>query len=298
MVKVTARTLNFTDHFRNERPIKTTIWYPDELKNVQAATYTGPKHPLVIMSHGSGSNRISLAWLAKPLAEQGYIVASPDHYGNTFNNPIPEQFMRYWERPRDISYLLSQLLADYGNLIDQTRISAIGFSLGGYTVLALAGVNVNQQLVKEQEEATLSSGASKAMPALGKLTKKVTEGDPAEVPTDLKDDRFSKIVALAPALGTGINSTSQTVAADVPTLIIAAGGDKIAPIEQNGRNYHKFMPQATYEELPANVGHFIFLPVSKNYSPADSFWYEDAPGVDRNEIHTEVITKVQNFLNA
>lgn len=296
MSNVTARTFNFIDHTRNERPIKTTIWYRDELNLKDSQAYHGPKHPLILLSHGSGSNRISLAWLARPLAEQGFIVASPDHYGNTFNNPLPEQFKRYWERPRDLSYLLSQLLLKYGNLIDQTQISAIGFSLGGYSVLALAGVKIDQRLVIANGEATLSTKATADAPELGQLTKQVTAADPAEVPTDLKDERFSKIVALAPALGTGLGSAQQTKNVEVPVLIIAAAGDKIAPIDENGRNYHRFLPQAQYHELPDNVDHFIFLPVSKNFSPADRFWYQDATGVDRNQIHSEVITKVSDFL--
>ncbi|HJE98276.1 MAG TPA: dienelactone hydrolase [Ligilactobacillus acidipiscis] len=296
MSKVTAQTITYIDHSRDDRPLKTTIWCPENLNLAHAGTYTGEKHPLILLSHGSGSNRISLAWLAIPLAEQGFIVASPDHYGNTFNDPLPEQFKRYWERPRDLSYLLSQLLQHYGPVIDQNKIYGIGFSLGAYSVMAIAGVNVDQNLIKKQENKTLPADVVNQMPAFGKLTKKVVEADPAEVPTDLKDERFKKVVALSPALGTGIDSTQQTKNVDIPALIIAPGGDQIAPIAQNGRIYHKFLPQAIYRELPANVGHFIFLPVKKNYAAADTFWYQDAPGVDRQQIQQETITAVKKFL--
>lgn len=296
MSKVTAQTITYIDHSRDDRPLKTTIWYPENLDLDHASTYTGEKHPLVLMSHGSGSNRISLAWLAIPLAREGYIVASPDHYGNTFSEPLPEQFKRYWERPRDLSYLLSQLLQEYNPLIDQEKIYGVGFSLGAYSVMAIAGVNVDQDLIKQQEDETLPTDVVAQMPEFGKLTKKVVEAEPAEIPADLKDERFKKVVALSPALGTGINSTQQTKNVDIPALIIAPGGDEIAPIEQNGRVYHKFLPQASYQELPANVGHFIFLPAKKKYAAADSFWYQDAPGVDRQQIQQETITTVKKFL--
>ncbi|MBN7275696.1 dienelactone hydrolase [Ligilactobacillus pobuzihii] len=296
MSQVTAQTLNFTDHTREDRPLKTTLWYPEELSLDHAANYSGEKHPLILMSHGSGSNRISLAWLAMPLAAQGYIVASPDHYGNTFSNPIPAQFKRYWERPRDLSFVLSELTRQYGPLIDQERIYAVGFSLGAYSVMALAGLNVDQNLIQKQEDETLPANVVAQMPEFGMLTKKVVEAKPAEVPTDLKDDRFKKVVALSPALGTGINSRQQTKKVDIPTLIIAPGGDQIAPIDQNGRIYHKFLPDAIYQELPANVGHFIFLPAKKQSAQVDSFWYSDAPGVDRNQIHQQTIETIKNFL--
>ncbi len=292
MAKVTAQTMTFHDHNRDGRPLKNTLWYLDNIDLREEEK----KHPLIIMSHGSGSNRISLAWLAMPLAKKGCIVASPDHYGNTFDNPIPEQFKRYWERPRDLSFLLSQLLTHYGPSIDQDKIYAVGFSLGSYSVLALAGLQVDQNAIRSKENETLPPKVSAMMPEFGKLTRKVVDAKASEVPTDLKDERFKKIIALSPALGTGVDSFEQTKSIDVPVLLIAPGGDQIAPVKYNGRVYHHYLPQAQYIELPDDVGHFIFLPVNKHHSKKAAFWYEDAPGVDREKIHRETIQTVKKFL--
>ncbi|GBG94506.1 hypothetical protein LFYK43_09650 [Ligilactobacillus salitolerans] len=292
MVKVTTQTITYTDPSRTDRPLKTTLWSPAEIDLTKAVK----KLPLILLSHGSGSNRLSLAWLARPLAEQGCIVAAPDHFGNTFDHPEPEQFKRYWERPRDLSFLLSQLQRDYGGVIDNDQIFAIGFSLGAYSVLALAGVNVDQNLIKQKEKAVLNVAQSTDMPTFGKLTGKVVEADPSEVPPDLKDERFRKVVALSPALGSGLGSFDQTKNVEIPILLIAPGGDKIAPVDLNGRVYHHFLPAAKYTELPQNVGHFIFLPYKKSFPSADAFWYQDAPGVDRQQIHQQTIQQISQFL--
>ena len=41
------------------------------------------KHPLIVVSHGSGGSASGLAWLAARLAGQGFVVAIPNHQGST-----------------------------------------------------------------------------------------------------------------------------------------------------------------------------------------------------------------------
>jgi len=50
-----------------------------------------------------------------------------------------------WERARDVTTVLDLLIEDavWGHRIDDTRIGAVGFSLGGYTVTALAGGRID-----------------------------------------------------------------------------------------------------------------------------------------------------------
>ena len=84
-----------------------------------------------------------MIWLAYHLASRGYIAAAVDHHGNT--TAEKQQFAQgatlVWERPKDPSVVLDKLLTDpqFGSHIDADRIGAAGFSLGGYTVIALAG---------------------------------------------------------------------------------------------------------------------------------------------------------------
>jgi len=54
---------------------------------------------------------------------------------------LPQGFARVWERPQDLSIMVDRLLDDpiFGPRIDLRRVGAAGFSIGGYTALALAG---------------------------------------------------------------------------------------------------------------------------------------------------------------
>src|SRR5262249_25789558 len=61
------------------------------------------KHPLVMFSHGRGSNGLFYAWFAEFLAGRGYIVAALNHYrANTYDSTIAYLANKLWQRPRDI----------------------------------------------------------------------------------------------------------------------------------------------------------------------------------------------------
>jgi predicted dienelactone hydrolase len=150
------QTIRFKDTLRN-RPLTTEVWYPTtDTSRPPAAKKGYPfitdptiwsaklpviKHPLIMISHGTGGGRMTLEWLADTLVKQGFIVAAVDHWGNTFDNKIAIDFVTPWHRAQDISFVLTQLLShpEFGKAIDQDRIGAAGFSIGGFTVIALAG---------------------------------------------------------------------------------------------------------------------------------------------------------------
>ncbi|MGF6746936.1 putative dienelactone hydrolase [Paraburkholderia sp. MM5482-R1] len=106
-----------------------------------------PKYPLLLLSHGTGGSADSLDWLAASLAAQGYIVAGVNHPGNNALEPrTRDGFILWWERATDLSEVLDGVLADprFGPRVDTTRIGALGFSLGGYTVLEVAGARTDR----------------------------------------------------------------------------------------------------------------------------------------------------------
>ena len=104
------------------------------------------RHPLVMLSHGRGSNPLQYAWFAETLASQGYIVAGLYHYrANTYDQSIAYLSNKIWQRPRDISSAMDFLLKDpvWGNAIDAQRIGVAGHSQGGFTSLWIGGAKVN-----------------------------------------------------------------------------------------------------------------------------------------------------------
>ncbi len=73
-------------------------------------------------------------------------MAGTNHPGNNAVEPMTRDgFMLWWERATDASEVLDGVLADpmLGPHVDRDRIGAVGFSLGGYTVLELAGARTN-----------------------------------------------------------------------------------------------------------------------------------------------------------
>jgi predicted dienelactone hydrolase len=123
----------------------------------QPTVSPGP-YPLVLFSHGAGGCKIQSTYLMRALAEEGMLVAAPDHMDKSTKCPagkpersdLPADLLddSKWDpsfhndRGADIRKLRAALEADpaYSGLIDTTRVALVGHSLGGYTVLALAGV--------------------------------------------------------------------------------------------------------------------------------------------------------------
>jgi len=103
------------------------------------------RFPLILVSHGSGGSIEGMSWIATRLAAAGFIVAGPNHPQTTRGNSTPIATTKIWQRPADLSALLTALEIDPNWLssIGAGRIGALGFSLGGHSVLALAGARVS-----------------------------------------------------------------------------------------------------------------------------------------------------------
>lgn len=62
------------------------------------------KRPLIMFSHGAGSNGLDDAWFAEFLASHGYLVATLYHYrANTYDLTVMYTRSKLWQRPRDVS---------------------------------------------------------------------------------------------------------------------------------------------------------------------------------------------------
>ncbi|WP_312334559.1 hypothetical protein [Sphingobacterium sp.] len=306
---VGEREISYIDCTR-DRPIKAQLWYPTEDSNVKDterlfvlpptvknAKFIPNKYPLVVLSHGTGGNRFSLSWLAIELAKKGYFVVAPDHWGNTLDNKIPENFVRYWDRPLDIHFLISSLLKDrhLNSYIDSNRIASIGFSLGGYTTLALAGVHIDCNTLKKN--ASLAENRRQfVVPELVDLHELIQKIRCEDVPKNLKDSRIKASIALSPALGLGLSEIKQTDTS--PVLIIGAADDSIAPLESNALKYSQVVNNSKYTVLPPKTGHYIFLNEGKRQLvQGEPIYYRDHSMIDRKSIHQQLAAEILLFLS-
>lgn len=106
------------------------------------------RYPLVIFSHGFGGLRVQSLFWTVHLASHGYVVAAPDHVGNTTFDLVRctsdtcAVFETIPGRPDDIRILLDDLLRRNEQpedpiyaLFDTARIGISGHSLGGTTTV-------------------------------------------------------------------------------------------------------------------------------------------------------------------
>ncbi len=133
-------------HGQSAKPFAMPFFINLHLYDEAEIAFDGNKHPLVMLSHGRGSNPLMYAWLAELLASHGYIVAAPYHHrANSYDSTIAYLANKIWQRAVDVALDISYLLNDavWGKLIDADRIGVAGHSQGGFTALWIAGARIN-----------------------------------------------------------------------------------------------------------------------------------------------------------
>jgi predicted dienelactone hydrolase len=113
-----------------------------------------PPWPVVVFSHGMYMCPTQSRQLTTALADAGYLVIAPRHADSSCKPSVWPDVSRlgmkpsllwtdqdYRDRADDIRRLVAALPADprYGSLAAPGELGLVGHSLGGYTVLGLAG---------------------------------------------------------------------------------------------------------------------------------------------------------------
>jgi predicted dienelactone hydrolase len=116
------------------------------VRDAKARTDRRP-YPLVIFSHGQGGIRWQSTYYTVLLASHGYVVASPDHEGNTIADALRGHLSPgiagFVDRPKDVSFLIDRFsrLKDGDPLKgapDLSRVGVTGHSFGAITTLRAA----------------------------------------------------------------------------------------------------------------------------------------------------------------
>ena len=100
--------------------------------------------PVVVFSHGNGGIRWQSLFLTERLAAHGYVVAAPDHAGNTLWDDSAPRSLVASTRPLDVAAAFDFVVDQYGDCVDEDAgYAVVGHSFGGWTSLAVTGATVN-----------------------------------------------------------------------------------------------------------------------------------------------------------
>ncbi|MGE4424050.1 MAG: alpha/beta hydrolase family protein [Pseudodesulfovibrio sp.] len=294
------------------RTLKAHIWYPSDggpaARFAENAVFEGidavkdgplrpGKHPLYVLLHGTTGNWRNLSWLAARLAEDGGVVCAADHPGYTSGDATPASVLRAWGQPLDAGFLAGEMLhSRFRDAIDPAKVFAVGYSLGGYSALALAGARLDLRryvafCAENQDRSCRYFQA--ALPGL-------TEQDFAEGAQDLRDKRFTAAVAIAPGFVEAFTDQSIKAIA-IPVLIVGGGKDQnIPPSTHFYPRLPEFPRNVFYREIPG-ASHFSFMQICKP-GALKILAEEDAEfvcmdyGSDRRAIHDRLYQYIQEFL--
>jgi predicted dienelactone hydrolase len=229
------------------------------------------------------------------LASEGYVVAAPMHPRDNFQDTSGVGSVSVWAgRPRQVALVIDRILGDQalGPHIERERIGVVGHSAGGYTALAVAGVqpsmNALIQHCKEiPEDARLCFfGGAAAREAVKK------GGDIPE----FRDPRVRAIVLLAPVAALFTDEALSHLA--IPVRIYGAELDDLTPVQHHaGRLAKALAPKAEYI-LIKGAGHYSFVasfPDALRNSVGEAG--QDPSGFDRNAMHETLNPEIVAFFN-
>jgi predicted dienelactone hydrolase len=312
----------------HDRALSGIVWYPADVSpGEEKEQYVGPpeeplfyagraakdatlapafgRFPLIVLSHGTGGSAMQMAWLGTYLAARGYIVVAVNHPGNNAvtGYTIPG-FIEGWERAKDMSTALTDLLADprFGAKIDPDRIGAAGFSYGGYTMMELAGATTDWNRIMTWCDRQKGACDPPEMPDL--LEKFQALKQQPDVQHSLqhagdsyRDPRIRAVFAIAPAVAHAFTPESlQRIT--IPVAIVVGTADHIAPPAENAQFFATNIRSAKLAILPGDVGHYTFLDVGTETGRKRlPQLFVDNPGIDREAVHNQVGEMAAEFFD-
>ena len=134
------------DPGRESRTLRTLVVYPAAVEDaavdpVENAPPAGGPYPLVLFAHGLGGYPEGYADFLATVASGGYVVIAPEFPRSSRFNPGGPDAGDTASQPGDLSFLIDTVIAQaddsqwpLAELIDTTRIAAIGHSNGAVTV--------------------------------------------------------------------------------------------------------------------------------------------------------------------
>lgn len=252
---------------------------PFDMSVARDAEPIAGRRRLVVLSHGNSGAPLLYRDLMAGLARRGFVVAAPEHpFNNRNDNSRSGTVANLGARPRHVRAVADWMVGDspWVDHLDAGGYAAIGHSIGGYTVLALAG------------------GRPQSAPA------ESPDGRPT--PIDVAtDERLRALVLMAPAL-VWFRQPGSLGAVTQPLLMLFGENDHVFPpgyaemvltntLADIGR------PDRVFHQVVARAGHYSFMSPYPEAMRQRSFPpSQDPPGFDREAFQPVLIAQVADFL--
>jgi predicted dienelactone hydrolase len=209
-----------------ERPIIPFTFLGRASRNARPVLSSDP-YPLIIVSHGYTGSRYLMTYLTENLASKGYVVVSIDHTESTFRDAAGFN-STLLNRSLDVLFVLNEItrLEQEANsflngLVNPDLTALIGYSMGGYGVINVAGAGYSPQA------AGFFSSVSKGSKALQKRT----IGN-AEFEASI-DSRIKAVIAFAPwGMTRKVWNAEGLAGIKIPAFFIAGSMDDISGFEK------------------------------------------------------------------
>ncbi|MEB3217985.1 MAG: alpha/beta hydrolase [Nostocales cyanobacterium 94392] len=225
------QTLKLFDVIRG-RLLTTDIYLPNIPSSV----------PVIVISHGIGTDSSNFRYLADYLTTYGFAVVVPNHPGSDTKQiqsllngsaseiAQPEEFIN---RPLDVKFILNELEklnktdVRFEKRLDLQQVGVFGQSFGGYTALALAGAKINLETIEKNcNQQTLKQTWNMSL-LLQCRIQELQIKQPIEQ-YNLSDERVKAVIAVNPITSsifgkTGLNEIRT------PVMMVTSSEDTIAP---------------------------------------------------------------------
>jgi len=267
-----------------------TEFGPYRLEAEAGVPLTDGKHPLVLISHGHLGSRFGHHDLAESLARAGYVVATVQHAGDSFDDRSAVGTDRMMlGRAYQLSALLDAVLADptFAPHVDPDRIGVAGFSAGGYTSLLVVGARPDFSRV---------TGYCQRHPGddeicgLEELKHTLTEVKPTA------DRRIKAAFAMAP-LGIFFGPGSFD-AVSAPVFLAYGDRDRVLLPDENADRVRAEAKTLVETQVVPGADHWVFLaPCSRALADEAPMICSDPDGVDRVKVHRELAEAARAFFD-
>lgn len=223
--------------------------------------------PLAIYSHGSGGEALLGYPYGELMASHGWIVASPNHIGNTaldgLEGTSTPSALTALNRPADITGIIDWLESglgedDLAGAADTSNVFVIGHSFGGYTAFSVGGV--------AQDFDTLTEGCDEPDPSDSCMIYAEPEVE-AAYRAGFHDPRVVAIAPQAPALLAPVEGILAEL--EVPTMLMSGLLDKTTPHETQAAPAWEGLdhPDDIWVDMPRGA-HFTFVTICHDLAPA------------------------------